>query len=58
MIKYQIVGRRGIGAHKTGEIVDSDDLAGANIKALLDGGHIAVTTPIKPKPDLAAGKEE
>lgn len=58
MTKYQIVGHRGLGAHKTGEIVDSDDLTGANIQALLDGGHIAVVTPTKPKPADTAGEEE
>jgi hypothetical protein len=31
-------------------IVDGDDLAGVNIQALLDGGHIAVEY-VKPKLD-------
>jgi hypothetical protein len=47
-IKYRIIGRRGIGVYKTGQVVDGDDLVGVNIQALLDGGHIAVeTTKIK-----------
>ena len=41
-LKYRIVGRRGVGAFKTGQVVDGDDLAGTNIQALLDGGHIVV----------------
>lgn len=43
-LKYRIVGRRGIGVFQTGQVVDDDDLAGVNIQALLDGGHIVVET--------------
>jgi hypothetical protein len=43
-VKYKIVGRRGVGVFKCGQIVDGDDLAGVNIQALLDGGHIVVET--------------
>ena len=54
-VKYRIVGRRGVGVYKPGQIVDGDDLAGTNIQALLDGGHIVVET-LKQKPEVS--KEE
>jgi len=41
-LKYRIIGERGPGNYKPGQIVDDDDLAGTNIQALLDGGHIVV----------------
>ena len=55
-LKYRIVGRRGVGAFKTGQVVDGDDLAGTNIQALLDGGHIVVET-LKPKTELVKEQE-
>jgi hypothetical protein len=54
-LKYRIVGRRGIGVFQTGQVVDGDDLAGVNIQALLDGGHIVVE-PAKIK--IESVKEE
>ena len=55
-LKYRIIGRRGLGAFKTGQVVDGDDLAGTNIQALLDGGHIVVET-LKPKPEPVKEQE-
>lgn len=55
--KYRITGRRGIGVYETGQVVDGDDLAGVDLQALLDGGHIAVET-LKHKPDLKTGEED
>jgi hypothetical protein len=46
-MKYKIVGRRGVGVYRSGQVVDGDDLAGVNIQALLDGGHIVVEAPSK-----------
>jgi hypothetical protein len=55
-IQYKIMGRRGVGVFQTGMIVDGDDLAGVNIQALLDGGHIAVEYA-KPKLDSIKEKD-
>lgn len=41
-VKYKIIGRRGIGVYRCGQVVDGNDLVGVNVQALLDGGHIAV----------------
>ena len=57
LIKYRIVGRRGVGVFQTGQVVDGNDLAGVNLQALLDGGHIAVELP-KLKPALKVGEED
>ena len=54
-LKYKIVGRRGIGVFQAGQVVDGDDLAGVNIQALLDGGHIVVETA---KIKIESAKEE
>ena len=40
-----------------GQIVDSSDLAGCNIEALLDGGHIVVVET-KIKPDVKSESAE
>lgn len=40
-MKYKVLGGR-LAEAGVDEIVDSDDLAGCNIGALLDAGHIAV----------------
>jgi hypothetical protein len=44
-VKYKIVGRRGVGVYRCGQVVDGGDLVGVNIQALLDGGHIVVEAP-------------
>jgi len=56
-IKYRIIGRRGVGVFQTGQVVDGNDLAGVNLQALLDGGHIAVEFP-KLKPAVKVGEED
>ena len=43
--------------HKKGSTIDGDALVGANIQALIEGGHIA---PVEktPKPDKEEPKEK
>lgn len=55
LMKYKIVGRRGVGVFKSGEIVDGGDLVGVNLRALLEGGHIVVEAP---KHNQVSVKEE
>lgn len=40
MKQYKVISSR-MPNHKQGGTVSEDDLAGANVEALLDGGHIA-----------------
>lgn len=56
--KYRIVSRRLVGSFTTGQIVGDDDLAGVNIEALLDGGHIAIENNAKPKPIAKVGEQD
>lgn len=56
-VKYRIIGRRGIGAHKTGQVVDGNDLAGVNIQALLDGGHIVVEKKLESPVTVLSAEE-
>jgi len=41
MAQYKVVSKK-MPQFKHGSMVDESDLVGANIQALLDGGHIAV----------------
>lgn len=40
MKQYKVTSTR-LAQHKDGDTVSADDLAGANVEALLDGGHLA-----------------
>jgi hypothetical protein len=40
MTQFKVVSHK-MAHHKQGDTVDENDLAGANIQALLEGGHIA-----------------
>lgn len=40
-MKFKVTGMAGLSEASFGEVVDSSDLAGCNIQALLDSGHIA-----------------
>lgn len=40
MKQFKVVSHR-LANHPAGSTVSEDDLAGANVEALLDGGHIA-----------------
>lgn len=46
MKHYRVISNN-LAGHQAGETVTDEDLAGANIAALIDGGHIHPTT--KPK---------
>lgn len=43
MASYMVVGDREVAGKKPGEVVSDDELAGSNIPALLEGGHLAPT---------------
>ena len=45
MDKFKISGPRPLAGKKPGETVTIDDLAGCNIDALLQGGHLTPATP-------------
>jgi len=47
MDKFKISGPRPLAGKKPGETVTVDDLAGCNIDALLQGGHLTPATPTK-----------
>ena len=47
MDKFKVSGPRPIAGKKPGETVTVDDLAGCNIDALLQGGHLTPATPTK-----------
>jgi hypothetical protein len=55
-MKYKIVSGR-LAEGKAGQIVDSSDLAGCNIGALLDSGHI-VPVEAKIKADVKSESAE
>lgn len=40
MKQYKVTSTR-FAAHQEGDTVSEEDLAGANVEALLDGGHLA-----------------
>jgi len=40
MKQFKVTSTR-LSGHKEGDTVSEDDLAGANVEALLDGGHLA-----------------
>lgn len=40
MAQYKVVSSK-LAGMKQGQLIDATDLAGANIQALLEGGHIA-----------------
>jgi hypothetical protein len=40
MSQYKVISQR-LGVHKEGDLVSKKDLGGANIQALLEGGHLA-----------------
>lgn len=42
---YKIVGDLSVAGKNAGETLTEADLADANVEALIDGGHIAPTTP-------------
>ena len=46
MKKFKVRSNR-LAGKNAGEIIDADDLKGANIEALLQGGHIAVLKEVK-----------
>lgn len=50
MALYKVISSR-LGVFKQGQTVDENDLASANIVALLDGGHIAEVGSKKFKKD-------
>lgn len=41
-MKFKVTSEIGLAEAFFGEVIDSSDLIGCNIQALLDGGHIAV----------------
>ena len=47
MDKFKISGPRPLAGKKPGETVTIDDLAGCNIDALLQGGHLTPATATK-----------
>ena len=47
MAKYTVSGRRAVAGHQPGETVDERDLVGANVAALVAGGHLV---PLRSKP--------
>lgn len=44
---YKIVGDRKVAEKEPGEILSEEDLAGSNIDALIEGGHLAPTSTTK-----------
>ena len=44
MATYKITGDAIVAGKKTGETVTDADLEGANVEALIEGGHVAPTT--------------
>jgi len=45
--RYKISGPRPIAGKQPGEVVTADDLAGCNLDALLQGGHLTPATTTK-----------
>lgn len=54
MKQFKVVSHR-LANHPAGSTVSEDDLAGANVEALLDGGHLA---EIGSKPTKKETKEQ
>ena len=57
MTRYKIIGQRNIAGHHPGEFVTSDELAGANVDALIVSGHLVEAAPTPPKSDKPAKGE-
>jgi len=55
MSKYKVLGNHKVAGVEPGEFVDSDDLQGANLEALVAGGHLETHT--KPKATKAEEKD-
>lgn len=47
MPSYKITGPRPIAGNQPGTILTAEDLAGCNLDALLQGGHLTPATPTK-----------
>jgi len=56
-MRYEIIGTTKVAGKDPGEIVTDDDLASANVHALIVGGHIAPATTSKPKAEEADDTE-
>jgi hypothetical protein len=51
---FKIVGSRSVAGKTPGSVVSADELAGSNVTALIEAGHLAPAPNPKPaKPDLA-----
>jgi hypothetical protein len=60
-IKYEITGTHKVCGHNPGDKVTADQLAGADIQHLIDGGHlqpIANKTPPAVKGEVADQEED
>lgn len=47
MASYKVIGGREVAGKQAGETVSEDDLAGCNIPALIEAGHLAPITTTK-----------
>jgi hypothetical protein len=48
-MEYKIIGSQKVANHEPGETISDDDLAGANIEALVAAGHLRPKTTRKAK---------
>ncbi len=55
MSKYKVLGNHKVAGVEPGEFVDSDDLQGANLGALVAAGHLEDNTT---KPTASKAKEQ
>lgn len=56
-VNYKIIGQRNVAGHEPGEIVRADELAGANVDALIKSGHLVEAAAPTPKSDKPAKGE-
>lgn len=56
-MKYKITGQHKVAGHEPGEMVTSDELAGANVDALIKSGHLVEAAAPTPKSDKPAKGE-
>lgn len=58
MSKYKIAGARPVAGHAPGDTISETDLAGANIGALVEAGHLVPTASAPSKKSTDTNIEE